>query len=99
MASCLLISNTNTELSYILPSEAAKKGCFERLFQVGTGVSQAGGGRARRGRAMLGFESRASSFPGGWKHTKGALKQPDGDLWVSLLKKLVLLKGGGSLPT
>uniref|UniRef100_A0A670YQ04 ATP-binding cassette sub-family A member 2 n=1 Tax=Pseudonaja textilis TaxID=8673 RepID=A0A670YQ04_PSETE len=33
VASCLLISNTNTELSYILPSEAAKKGCFERLFQ------------------------------------------------------------------
>uniref|UniRef100_A0A8C5RJB7 ATP-binding cassette sub-family A member 2 n=1 Tax=Laticauda laticaudata TaxID=8630 RepID=A0A8C5RJB7_LATLA len=33
IASCLLISNTNTELSYILPSEAAKKGCFERLFQ------------------------------------------------------------------
>lgn len=34
MASCLLISDTNTELSYILPSEAVKKGCFERLFQV-----------------------------------------------------------------
>ncbi|XP_053230953.1 ATP-binding cassette sub-family A member 2 isoform X1 [Podarcis raffonei] len=33
VASCLLISNTNTELSYILPSEAVKKGCFERLFQ------------------------------------------------------------------
>ena len=34
VASCLLISDTNTELSYILPSEAVKKGCFERLFQV-----------------------------------------------------------------
>uniref|UniRef100_A0A8C4WL01 ATP-binding cassette sub-family A member 2 n=1 Tax=Gopherus evgoodei TaxID=1825980 RepID=A0A8C4WL01_9SAUR len=33
VTSCLLISNTNTELSYILPSEAVKKGCFERLFQ------------------------------------------------------------------
>uniref|UniRef100_A0ABM5F6R9 ATP-binding cassette sub-family A member 2 isoform X2 n=1 Tax=Pogona vitticeps TaxID=103695 RepID=A0ABM5F6R9_9SAUR len=33
VSSCLLISNTNTELSYILPSEAVKKGCFERLFQ------------------------------------------------------------------
>ncbi|XP_039200906.1 ATP-binding cassette sub-family A member 2 isoform X2 [Crotalus tigris] len=33
VASCLLISNTNTELSYILPSEAVKKGGFERLFQ------------------------------------------------------------------
>uniref|UniRef100_F6S4S8 ATP-binding cassette sub-family A member 2 n=1 Tax=Monodelphis domestica TaxID=13616 RepID=F6S4S8_MONDO len=33
VASCLLISDTNTELSYILPSEAAKKGGFERLFQ------------------------------------------------------------------
>ncbi|KFW82738.1 ATP-binding cassette sub-family A member 2, partial [Manacus vitellinus] len=33
VASCLLISDTNTELSYILPSEAVKKGCFERLFQ------------------------------------------------------------------
>lgn len=37
MASCLLISDTNTELSYILPSEAVKKGCFERLFQVPAG--------------------------------------------------------------
>lgn len=34
MASCLLVSDTSTELSYILPSEAAKKGAFERLFQV-----------------------------------------------------------------
>uniref|UniRef100_A0A8C5JNS6 ATP-binding cassette sub-family A member 2 n=1 Tax=Junco hyemalis TaxID=40217 RepID=A0A8C5JNS6_JUNHY len=34
VASCLLISDTNTELSYILPSEAVKKGCFERLFQT-----------------------------------------------------------------
>lgn len=34
VASCLLISDTNTELSYILPSDAVKKGCFERLFQV-----------------------------------------------------------------
>lgn len=33
VTSCLLISDTNTELSYILPSEAVKKGCFERLFQ------------------------------------------------------------------
>ncbi|KAJ7308105.1 hypothetical protein JRQ81_008613 [Phrynocephalus forsythii] len=33
VSSCFLISNTNTELSYILPSEAVKKGCFERLFQ------------------------------------------------------------------
>uniref|UniRef100_A0A672UDG9 ATP-binding cassette sub-family A member 2 n=1 Tax=Strigops habroptila TaxID=2489341 RepID=A0A672UDG9_STRHB len=33
VASCLLISDTNTELSYVLPSEAVKKGCFERLFQ------------------------------------------------------------------
>lgn len=35
MASCLLVSDTSTELSYILPSEAARKGAFERLFQVG----------------------------------------------------------------
>lgn len=34
VASCLLVSDTNTELSYVLPSEAVKKGCFERLFQV-----------------------------------------------------------------
>uniref|UniRef100_A0A6I8P991 ATP binding cassette subfamily A member 2 n=1 Tax=Ornithorhynchus anatinus TaxID=9258 RepID=A0A6I8P991_ORNAN len=33
VASGLLVSDTNTELSYILPSEAVKKGCFERLFQ------------------------------------------------------------------
>nr|XP_056716199.1 ATP-binding cassette sub-family A member 2 [Euleptes europaea] len=33
VTSCLLISDTNTELSYILPSDAVKKGCFERLFQ------------------------------------------------------------------
>ncbi|KAA8578520.1 hypothetical protein FQN60_007312, partial [Etheostoma spectabile] len=33
VASCLLVSNSNTELSYVLPSEAVKKGCFERLFQ------------------------------------------------------------------
>ncbi|XP_064420182.1 ATP-binding cassette sub-family A member 2 [Latimeria chalumnae] len=34
VASCMLTSDTNTELSYILPSEAVKKGCFERLFQA-----------------------------------------------------------------
>lgn len=34
VASCLLVSDSNTELSYVLPSEAVKKGCFERLFQV-----------------------------------------------------------------
>lgn len=34
VASSLLVSDTNTELSYILPSEAVKKGAFERLFQV-----------------------------------------------------------------
>ncbi|KAM3610350.1 uncharacterized protein V6R79_002902 [Siganus canaliculatus] len=34
VASCLLVSNSNTELSYVLPSEAVKKGCFERLFQA-----------------------------------------------------------------
>nr|XP_036863486.1 ATP-binding cassette sub-family A member 2 isoform X3 [Manis javanica] len=33
VASCLLVSDTSTELSYILPSEAARKGAFERLFQ------------------------------------------------------------------
>lgn len=33
VASCLLVSNSNTELSYVLPSEAVKKGCFNRLFQ------------------------------------------------------------------
>ncbi|XP_045145112.1 ATP-binding cassette sub-family A member 2 isoform X2 [Echinops telfairi] len=33
VASCLLVSDTSTELSYMLPSEAAKKGAFERLFQ------------------------------------------------------------------
>ncbi|KAM5330692.1 ATP-binding cassette sub-family A member 2 isoform 2-T2 [Glossophaga mutica] len=33
VASGLLVSDTSTELSYILPSEAAKKGAFERLFQ------------------------------------------------------------------
>lgn len=33
VTSCLLVSDTNTELSYILPSESARKGCFERLFQ------------------------------------------------------------------
>uniref|UniRef100_A0A3P9CQA8 Uncharacterized protein n=1 Tax=Maylandia zebra TaxID=106582 RepID=A0A3P9CQA8_9CICH len=35
VASCLLVSDSNTELSYVLPSEAVKKGCFERLFQFG----------------------------------------------------------------
>ncbi|XP_076853951.1 ATP-binding cassette sub-family A member 2 isoform X2 [Brachyhypopomus gauderio] len=34
VASCLLVSDSNTELSYILPSDAVKKGCFERLFQA-----------------------------------------------------------------
>lgn len=34
VASCLLVSDSNTELSYVLPSDAVKKGCFERLFQV-----------------------------------------------------------------
>ncbi|XP_068460547.1 ATP-binding cassette sub-family A member 2 isoform X2 [Clinocottus analis] len=34
VASCLLVSDSNTELSYVLPSEAVKKGCFERLFQA-----------------------------------------------------------------
>ncbi|XP_058515523.1 ATP-binding cassette sub-family A member 2 isoform X1 [Ochotona princeps] len=33
VASCLLVSDTSTELSYMLPSEATKKGAFERLFQ------------------------------------------------------------------
>ncbi|XP_052037787.1 ATP-binding cassette sub-family A member 2 isoform X2 [Apodemus sylvaticus] len=33
VASSLLVSDTSTELSYILPSEAVKKGAFERLFQ------------------------------------------------------------------
>uniref|UniRef100_A0A3B4BC57 ATP-binding cassette sub-family A member 2 n=1 Tax=Periophthalmus magnuspinnatus TaxID=409849 RepID=A0A3B4BC57_9GOBI len=32
--SCLLVSDSNTELSYILPSDAARKGGFERLFQA-----------------------------------------------------------------
>uniref|UniRef100_A0A671VTM3 ATP-binding cassette sub-family A member 2 n=1 Tax=Sparus aurata TaxID=8175 RepID=A0A671VTM3_SPAAU len=34
VASCLLVSDSNTELSYVLPSDAVKKGCFERLFQA-----------------------------------------------------------------
>uniref|UniRef100_A0A3P8X9U6 ATP-binding cassette sub-family A member 2 n=1 Tax=Esox lucius TaxID=8010 RepID=A0A3P8X9U6_ESOLU len=34
VSSSLLVSDSNTELSYVLPSEAVKKGCFERLFQV-----------------------------------------------------------------
>ncbi|GCB61728.1 hypothetical protein scyTo_0007097, partial [Scyliorhinus torazame] len=34
VVSTILISDTNTEISYILPSEAVKKGCFERLFQA-----------------------------------------------------------------
>ncbi|KAM8886615.1 ATP-binding cassette sub-family A member 2 [Spinachia spinachia] len=34
VVSCLLVSDSNTELSYVLPSEAVKKGCFERLFQA-----------------------------------------------------------------
>ncbi|XP_041099680.1 ATP-binding cassette sub-family A member 2, partial [Polyodon spathula] len=34
VASCLLVSDSNSELSYVLPSEAVKKGCFERLFQA-----------------------------------------------------------------
>lgn len=32
--SCLLVSDSNTELSYVLPSEAVRKGSFQRLFQV-----------------------------------------------------------------
>uniref|UniRef100_A0AAV2MPG3 ATP-binding cassette sub-family A member 2 n=1 Tax=Knipowitschia caucasica TaxID=637954 RepID=A0AAV2MPG3_KNICA len=32
--SCLLVSDSNTELSYILPTDAARKGGFERLFQA-----------------------------------------------------------------
>lgn len=39
VASCLLVSDSNTELSYVLPSEAVKKGCFERLFQVGLHIN------------------------------------------------------------
>ncbi|XP_034507718.1 ATP-binding cassette sub-family A member 2-like, partial [Ailuropoda melanoleuca] len=42
VASCLLVSDTSTELSYILPSEAAKKGAFERLFQVWAERAQRG---------------------------------------------------------
>lgn len=42
VASSLLVSDTSTELSYILPSEAVKKGAFERLFQVGGLGSVAG---------------------------------------------------------
>ena len=56
VASCLLVSDTSTELSYILPSEAAKKGAFERLFQVWGGVSSRagrGGGGARRGGVVV----------------------------------------------
>lgn len=34
VASCLLVSDSSTELSYVLPSEAVRKGCFQRLFQV-----------------------------------------------------------------
>ncbi|XP_029685458.1 ATP-binding cassette sub-family A member 2-like isoform X3 [Takifugu rubripes] len=34
VASCLLVSDSNTELSYVLPSEAIRKGGFERLFQA-----------------------------------------------------------------
>uniref|UniRef100_A0A3B3UN84 Uncharacterized protein n=1 Tax=Poecilia latipinna TaxID=48699 RepID=A0A3B3UN84_9TELE len=34
VATCLLVSDSNTELSYVLPSESVKKGCFERLFQA-----------------------------------------------------------------
>uniref|UniRef100_A0AAY5KSH8 ATP-binding cassette sub-family A member 2 n=1 Tax=Esox lucius TaxID=8010 RepID=A0AAY5KSH8_ESOLU len=34
VSSSLLVSDSNTELSYVLPSEAVKKGCFERLFQA-----------------------------------------------------------------
>ncbi|KAG7281475.1 hypothetical protein CRUP_012418 [Coryphaenoides rupestris] len=34
VASCQLMSDTNTELSYVLPSDAVKKGSFERLFQA-----------------------------------------------------------------
>lgn len=52
VASCLLISDTNTELSYILPSEAVKKGCFERLFQVPTGAGGVGSRRSRGATAL-----------------------------------------------
>lgn len=38
--SCLLVSDSNTELSYVLPSEAVRKGCFERLFQVAVSGSR-----------------------------------------------------------
>uniref|UniRef100_A0A3P9P3H1 ATP-binding cassette sub-family A member 2 n=1 Tax=Poecilia reticulata TaxID=8081 RepID=A0A3P9P3H1_POERE len=34
VATCLLVSDSNTELSYVLPSESVKKGSFERLFQA-----------------------------------------------------------------
>lgn len=34
VTSCFLLSDSNTELSYVLPSQAVKKGCFERLFQA-----------------------------------------------------------------
>lgn len=55
MASCLLVSDTSTELSYILPSEAAKKGAFERLFQVwgGAGWGLGVGGRGPEGRGPM----------------------------------------------
>ena len=54
VASCLLISDTNTELSYILPSEAVKKGCFERLFQVPAGAGGVGRQAVTGGRGTAG---------------------------------------------
>uniref|UniRef100_A0A7M4FXT8 ATP-binding cassette sub-family A member 2 n=1 Tax=Crocodylus porosus TaxID=8502 RepID=A0A7M4FXT8_CROPO len=63
VASCLLISDTNTELSYILPSEAVKKGCFERLFQVSNLRPDAGLGASRAGEHWWG---RVSGLTGMW---------------------------------
>eukprot|EP00058_Branchiostoma_floridae_P014634 XP_002600122.1 hypothetical protein BRAFLDRAFT_66631 [Branchiostoma floridae] len=34
VAGAVLLSDTNREISYMLPSEAVKKGCFEKLFSA-----------------------------------------------------------------
>lgn len=84
VASCLLVSDTSTELSYMLPSEATKKGAFERLFQV---PGRAGKVPNRQPGRVLGRWERAQPEQRRWaqpgvgtgKVGAGAARGGDGD--------------------
>lgn len=77
VASSLLVSDTSTELSYILPSEAAKKGAFERLFQVWkqggvqVGLEKLGEARYTGGRTGASGGAGIVEVQGWWKGGAG----------------------------